>query len=104
MLQEIAEKLGPRLISRSLSAELNTPETRNLGQGRKVSPYVNNDAETAFTLVETDEPGAIQHIRMTPTGNRRMSIIRFYWDGERSPSLNVPWVIFLQMAGSLILI
>ena len=27
---------------------------------------------------------------MTPTGNWRFSVLRFYWDGEREPSVEVP--------------
>ena len=27
---------------------------------------------------------------MTPTGNWRFSILRFYWDGETEPSIEVP--------------
>ncbi|MCO5935449.1 DUF2961 domain-containing protein [Mucilaginibacter sp. RB4R14] len=34
--------------------------------------------------------GAIQHIWMTPTGNWRNSIIRFYWDDEATPSVESP--------------
>lgn len=37
-----------------------------------------------------DGPGAIQHIWMTPTGNWRSTIIRIYWDGETTPSVEAP--------------
>jgi hypothetical protein len=47
-------------------------------------------AGTTFTLAEIQGPGAIQHIWMTPTGNWRFSILRFYWDGETEPSIEVP--------------
>jgi hypothetical protein len=63
---------------------------RGLGQGWKVSPSVRIKAKTTFTLAEIEGPGAIQHIWMTPTGNWRHSIIRFYWDGELEPSVEVP--------------
>jgi hypothetical protein len=64
--------------------------SRDLGQGWKVSPSVIIKAHTTFTVAEIDGPGAIQHIWMTPTGNWRNSIIRFYWDDEKTPSVEAP--------------
>ncbi len=63
---------------------------RDLGQKWKVSPSVKIEAGRTFTLAEIEGPGAIQHIWMTPTGNWRFSILRFYWDGEKSPSVEAP--------------
>ena len=64
--------------------------SRELGQGWKVSPSVRIAAGETFTLGDIEGPGAIQHIWMTPTGNWRFSILRFYWDGETEPSIEVP--------------
>jgi len=64
--------------------------SRDLGQGWKVSPSVVIKAHTTFNVAEIDGSGAIQHIWMTPTGNWRNSIIRFYWDGETTPSVEAP--------------
>ena len=64
--------------------------SRDLGKGWKVSPSVVIKAHTTFTVAEIDGPGSIQHIWMTPTGVWRNSIIRFYWDGETSPSVEAP--------------
>ena len=66
------------------------PAARDLGQGWKVSPYVKIPAGKTFTLAEINHAGAIQHIWMTPTGNWRFSILRMYWDGETTPSIEVP--------------
>ena len=63
---------------------------RDLGRGWKVSPSVKIKAGTTFTLGEITGSGAIQHIWMTPTGHRRYSILRIYWDGETTPSVEVP--------------
>ncbi|HPC59851.1 MAG TPA: DUF2961 domain-containing protein [Verrucomicrobiota bacterium] len=63
---------------------------RDLGQGWKVSPSVRIPAKTTFTLAEIKGPGIIQQIWMTPTGNWRRSILRFYWDGETEPSVECP--------------
>ena len=63
---------------------------RELGQGWKISPSVRIKAGTTFTLGEIKGPGAIQQIWMTPTGNWRTSILRFYWDDEAEPSIECP--------------
>ncbi|MDB5229410.1 MAG: hypothetical protein JWN76_215 [Chitinophagaceae bacterium] len=53
--------------------------------------------KTIFTLAEITGPGAIQHMWMTPTGNWRFSILRFYWDDETMPSVEVPAGDFFAM-------
>ena len=70
---------------------------RDLGQKWKVSPSVNIQSKQVFTLASIQGPGAIQHIWMTPTGNWRFSIIRFYWDGEETPSIECPAGDFFAM-------
>ncbi|MFT4153535.1 glycoside hydrolase family 172 protein [Parafilimonas sp.] len=64
--------------------------SRDLGKGWKVSPSVVIKAHTTFTVADITGPGAIQHIWMTPTGVWRYSILRFYWDDETTPSVEVP--------------
>lgn len=63
---------------------------RDLGQGWKVNPYIIVNAKETITIAEIEGPGAIQHIWMTPTGNWRFTIIRFYWDNEKEPSVECP--------------
>ncbi len=63
---------------------------RDLGQGWKVNPYIHIEAGQTYTLAEIDGPGAIQQIWMTPTGHWRYAILRFYWDDEKDPSVEVP--------------
>ncbi len=70
---------------------------RDLGQGWKVNPFVVIEAGQTFTVAEITGPGAIQHIWMTPTGNWRFSILRFYWDDETEPSIEVPVGDFFGM-------
>ncbi len=70
---------------------------RDLGQKWKVSPSVRIQPGQVFTLASIEGPGAIQHIWMTPTGNWRFSIIRFYWDGEETPSIECPVGDFFAM-------
>jgi hypothetical protein len=70
---------------------------RDLGQGWKVNPYIRIKPGETFTIAEINGPGAIQHIWMTPTGNWRFSIIRFYWDDETEPSVECPVGDFFAM-------
>ena len=63
---------------------------RELGQGWKVNPYVHIEPGATFTLGEISRAGIINHIWMTPVGNYRLMILRFYWDGETEPSVEVP--------------
>jgi hypothetical protein len=70
---------------------------RELGQKWKVSPSVRIQPKEVFTLASIEGPGAIQHIWMTPTGTWRFSIIRFYWDGEETPSIECPVGDFFAM-------
>jgi hypothetical protein len=64
---------------------------RDLGQGWKVSPSVDIEPGTEFTMAEIDGSGAIQQIWLTcfPKSWRHM-ILRMYWDGEAQPSVEVP--------------
>jgi hypothetical protein len=71
--------------------------SRDLGKGWKVSPSVVIKAKTTYTIAEIDGSGSIQHIWMTPTGNWRYSILRFYWDDETTPSVEVPVGDFFGM-------
>jgi len=63
---------------------------RDLGQTWKVSPSVVIKAKSTFTIAEINAAGSIQHIWMTPTGNWRYAILRFYWDDETTPSVECP--------------
>ena len=65
---------------------------RDLGQGWKVSPSVRIPAKSTFTMGEINGSGAIQQIWMTPAplDKTQLYILRFYWDGETTPSVEVP--------------
>ena len=63
---------------------------RKLGQGWKVNPYIRIKPGEVFTLGEIDGSGIINHIWMTPVGDYRLMILRFYWDDETEPSVEVP--------------
>jgi len=61
----------------------------NLGQGWKVRPFIRLNARQTAVLMDVDGPGIIQHIWIVEGLNRGL-IIRFFWDGEESPSVEVP--------------
>jgi hypothetical protein len=71
---------------------LGAKAARDLGQTWKVSPAVKIEPQQVYTVAEIQGPGAIQHIWMSPSppANLRFSILRFYWDGESEPSVEVP--------------
>ncbi len=61
----------------------------DLGQGWKVKPFLRINAGETVTLMDVDGPGIIQHIWMVE-GLSRANILRFYWDNETTPSIEVP--------------
>ena len=64
---------------------------RELGQGWKISPSVRIPGKSTAVMADIEGPGAIQHIWLTcPHTDFRSLIIRFYWDGEETPSVEVP--------------
>jgi len=65
---------------------------RELGVGWKVSPCISIPAKTAVTLAEIEGPGAIQQMWFTTfPGKWRSTILRIYWDGEETPSVETPY-------------
>jgi hypothetical protein len=63
---------------------------RDLGQGWKISPSIRIAPGESRLLAEIDGPGALQHIWMTATGPWRFSLLRIYWDGQDTPSVECP--------------
>lgn len=65
--------------------------SRELGQGWKVSPSINIAGHETVTLADIAGSGAIQHIWLTVTPEAwRQLVLRMYWDGEETPSVEVP--------------
>ncbi len=92
-------------VTRSISAENPTgavgggakeaPDENNpgslLGQGWKIRPCITLDPGTTTTLADIAGPGVIQHIWITVRPEAyRSCILRMYWDGEKTPSIEVP--------------
>ena len=70
-----------------------------LGVGWKVSPSVNIQPGTTFTLGEIHGSGAIQHIWMTLLGRQnRYYILRIYYENQETPAVECPAGDFFAMA------
>jgi len=74
---------------------------QHLGQGWKVSPFLRPMPGETITIMDVEGPAIIQHIWMTTErkwqGNGRACILRFYWDHEETPSVEVPMTDFFAV-------
>jgi hypothetical protein len=66
----------------------------------KLRPEIAIGAGETATLADIIGSGAIKHIWMTPSGNWRTTILRIYWDGEKTPSVEAPVGAFFGMGWS----
>lgn len=70
-----------------------------MGVGWKVRPAIDLPKESTTTLAEITGPGTIQHIWITVDLKAyRDLVLRFYWDGEAAPSVEVPLGDFFASA------
>lgn len=89
---------APGIESRAISAENQTGAKGEGGKtlnGRKGLPCNwNLKKDEVFTFAEIKGPGVIRHIWITPFYRNpkyvRNLILRFYWDGQSTPSVEVP--------------
>jgi hypothetical protein len=72
-----------------------------LGQGWKVRPFVQVPAHSTITIMDVAGAATIEHIWMATSlhfrGNGRPTILRFYWDGEKNPSVEAPITDFFAI-------
>ena len=61
----------------------------DLGLDWKVRPFIRLNARETAVLMDVVGPGIIQHIWMVEGLNRGL-VLRFYWDGEETPSVETP--------------
>ena len=79
---------------------------RDLGKGWKINPCICVKPGETFTLADIEGPGCINHIWCTPSGNWRFMILRIYWDGSETPSVECPvgdffacgWGVYSQVS------
>jgi hypothetical protein len=91
--------------SRSISAENPTGEKgggaretpgpdnpgSEMGKGWKIRPCITLGKGTTVTLADIKGPGVIQHIWLTVKDTAyRNCMLRFFWDDEKTPSVEVP--------------
>jgi len=81
---------GGRARISDISNDGRHPAAR-LGDGWKVRPCITLEAGDTTTLADIEGPGTIQHIWITVKPEVvRALILRAYWDGEETPSVEVP--------------
>lgn len=72
-----------------------------LGQGWKVRPFIKVGPHSTVTIMDVTGPGTIEHIFMATgkdyRGNGRSTVLRFYWDDETDPSVEVPMTDFFAI-------
>ena len=72
---------------------------RDLGLGWKTRAYLDIAPGDTVTIADIAGPGAIQSIWMTPANvSTREAILRFYWDDQDQPSIEVPLGDFFASA------
>ncbi len=100
---------APHLHSRAITAE-NVRGGKGAGgqarNGRKGEPCLRQLAkDMVFTFAEIEGPGCIRHIWITVEGQTphkmRNLILRMYWDGQATPSVEAPLGDFFGVAHGL---
>ena len=74
--------------------------TAHLGPGWKTRPFLSPKAGQTVTLMDAAGPGVIQHIWIVSGDwgkHGRSCVLRFYWDHEESPSIEVPVTDFFAV-------
>ena len=86
------------------SPDPDNPETphsaaaRNLGRGWKVHPFLWAEAGETITLADIQGPGVINEFFFTSSAkNYSELVLRMYWDGEETPSVECPAGAFFCM-------
>lgn len=70
----------------------------DLGQGWKVRPFIRVAAGETVTLADIEGPGCINHFSLgSDIKEFRAFVLRMYWDGEETPSVEVPLGDFFAM-------
>jgi hypothetical protein len=73
----------------------------DLGQGWKVRPFIKVPAHNTTTIMDVEGPGTIKHIWMAASPDLqevgRSGVLRFYWDAEETPSIEVPIADFFAI-------
>jgi Protein of unknown function (DUF2961) len=73
----------------------------DLGRGWKVRPFIKVAAHTTAAVMDVEGTGTIKHIWMASSHDLhevgRSGVLRFYWDDEKSPSIEIPIADFFAI-------
>lgn len=73
----------------------------DLGQGWKVRPFIKVAAHATATIMDVEGSGTIKHIWIAISPDLhdvgRSGVLRFYWDGEATPSVEAPIADFFAI-------
>jgi hypothetical protein len=90
-MADLTEAAQPEVVKIGQKWDGPNPCARDLGQTWKVRPCITLPKESLHTLMDVDGPGIIQHMWYTVDSKYwRDLILRIYWDGEASPSVESP--------------
>ncbi len=81
-------------------------QAEHLGQGWKVRPFIKLKPGETVNIMDVEGPGIIQHIWMAGdpilNGFGRNTVLRFYWDNEETPSIEVPLTDFFAVGHDIV--
>jgi len=90
-MAEVSATPPPEVVKIGQKWEGPNPCARDLGRKWKVRPCITLPKGSTTTIMDVKGPGTIQHIWITvDTSRYRDLILRMYWDGEKSPSVESP--------------
>ena len=90
-MAEVSDTPQPEVVKIGQEWEKSYRAARDLGQKWKVRPCLTLAANSTTTIMDTAGPGRITHIWITVDRKTyRDMILRIYWDGEETPSVESP--------------
>lgn len=90
-MADLTEAAQPEVAKIGQKWDGPNPCARDLGLTWKVRPCITLPKESISTLMDVDGPGIIQHMWYTVNSKHwRDLILRVYWDGETTPSVETP--------------
>ena len=90
-MAEVSDTPQPEVVKIGQEWQKSYWAARELGQKWKVRPCIVFPAKSTTTIMDTPGPGRITHIWFTVDARfLRDLIMRVYWDGEETPSIESP--------------
>lgn len=90
-MADLSGKVQPEVEKIGQLPSLQSTAARELGQKWKVRPCIELAPNSVTTIMDVDGPATINHIWITVDNVMfRDLILRFYWDDEETPSIEVP--------------